>query len=63
MQQFNKRVGTRFRQWVRRVLKAYLTRGYALNEKQLQEQHQKLSDQGDCLLLEPDLANRHCLNV
>jgi len=40
----NSKQGTRFRQWATRVLKKYLTRGYALNEKLLQEQNRRLTD-------------------
>ncbi|OIO71043.1 MAG: cytochrome C biogenesis protein CycH [Zetaproteobacteria bacterium CG_4_9_14_3_um_filter_53_7] len=50
---------TRFRQWANRVLKEYLTRGYALNEKTLQEQNQKLSDlRNTVALLENTLAHQ-----
>jgi len=51
--------GTRFRQWANQVLKEYLTRGYALNEKKLQEQNQKLSDlRNTVALLEQTLAHQ-----
>lgn len=33
--------GTQFRIWANKVLKEYLTKGYALNEKRLQEQKQQ----------------------
>jgi len=36
--------GTQFRIWANRVLKEYLTRGYALNENRLKEQHAKMAD-------------------
>jgi len=50
---------TRFRQWASRVLKEYLTRGYALNEKQLQEQNRKLSGlRATITLLEQTLAHQ-----
>ncbi|MDQ6970969.1 MAG: RhuM family protein [Mariprofundus sp.] len=50
---------THFRQWANRVLKDYLTRGYALNEKQLREQNQKLSDlRATVSLLEHTLAHQ-----
>jgi len=39
---------TRFRQWANGVLKGYLTRGYALNEKWLKEQQVKMSDLRIC---------------
>jgi len=55
----NSKQGTRFRQWASRVLKDYLTRGYALNEKRLQEQNQKLMDLRDTVaLLEKTVAHQ-----
>ncbi len=51
--------GTQFRIWANRILKEYLTRGYALNEKQLQEQNQKLGDLRNTVdLLEKTLAHQ-----
>jgi prophage maintenance system killer protein len=38
------RRGTQFRIWANRVLKDYLTKGYAIDRKRLQEQSQQLSD-------------------
>jgi len=50
---------TRFRQWANRVLKEYLTRGYSLNEKLLQEQNRCLSDLRDTVaLIEQTLAHQ-----
>ncbi|HCS12765.1 MAG: cytochrome C biogenesis protein CycH [Zetaproteobacteria bacterium CG06_land_8_20_14_3_00_59_53] len=50
---------TRFRQWANRVLKDYLTRGYALDERRLQEQNRKLNDLRNTLaLLEQTLAHQ-----
>ncbi|MBL4775512.1 MAG: virulence protein RhuM/Fic/DOC family protein [Mariprofundus sp.] len=50
---------TRFRQWASRVLKEYLTRGYALNEKRLKEQHAKMADlRATVSLLEQTLAHQ-----
>jgi len=40
----NSKQGTRFRQWANRVLKEYLTRGYAVNEKLLKEQQARMND-------------------
>jgi len=55
----NSKQGTRFRQWANRVLNDYLTRGYALNEKRLQEQNQKLNDlRNTVALLEHTLAHQ-----
>lgn len=36
--------GTQFRIWANKVLKEYLTKGYALNEKRLQEKSQQFED-------------------
>jgi len=44
----NSKQGTRFRIWANQVLKDYLTRGYALNEKRLKEQQVKMSDLRIC---------------
>jgi len=50
---------TRFRQWSNGVLKDYLTEGYALNEKRLQDQNQKLNDlRNTVALLEHTLAHQ-----
>jgi len=50
---------TRFRQWANRVLKDYLTRGYALNEKRLNKQSRRLADLRDTVaLLENTLAHQ-----
>jgi len=50
---------TRFRQWANRILKEYLTRGYALNEKRPHEQNQKLADLHRTVsLLEQTLAHQ-----
>ncbi len=50
---------TRFRQWASRVLKDYLTRGYALNEKRLKEQQAKMADlRATVTLLEQTLAHQ-----
>jgi len=50
---------TRFRQWANRVLKEYLSRGYAINEKCLQEHRSRLNDLRDTVaLLENTLAHQ-----
>jgi len=55
----NSKQGTRFRQWANRVLNDYLTRGYALNEKRLQEQNKKLMELRDTVaLLEKTVAHQ-----
>jgi len=55
----NSKQGTRFRIWANRVLKEYLTRGYALNEKRLKEQQAKMSDlRNTVALLEKTLAHQ-----
>jgi len=51
--------GTQFRIWANGVLKDYLTRGYALDEKRLQEQNQKLADlRSTVALLKQTLAHQ-----
>jgi len=51
--------GTQFRVWANKILKDYLLRGYALNEKRLQEQNQKLNDlRNTVALLEQTLAHQ-----
>jgi len=51
--------GTQFRQWANKILKDYLTRGYALNEKRLQEQNKKLMALRDTVaLLEKTVAHQ-----
>ena len=40
----NSKRGTQFRVWANRVLKDYLVKGYALNEKRLKEQSEKVKD-------------------
>jgi len=55
----NSKQGTRFRQWANGVLNDYLTQGFTLNEKHLQEQNQKLSDlRSTVALLEQTLAHQ-----
>jgi len=55
----NSKQGTRFRQWANRVLKEYLSRGYAINEKRLKEQQAKMGDLRNTIaLLEKTLANQ-----
>ncbi len=50
---------TRFRQWANQVLKEYLTRGYAINEKRLKEQQAKMSDlRNTVALLEKTLEHQ-----
>jgi len=45
--------------WANKILKDYLLRGYALNEKRLQEQNQKLNDlRNTVALLEQTLAHQ-----
>jgi len=40
----NSKRGTQFRVWANRVLKDYLVKGYALNEKRLKEQSEKVKE-------------------
>ena len=39
----NSKIGTQFRIWANNILKEYLIKGYALNEKKLVEQAQQLT--------------------
>src|ERR1044072_467187 len=40
----NSKRGTQFRIWANKVLKDYLTKGYAVNEKRLREQSRQLEE-------------------
>lgn len=50
--------GTQFRIWAGQVLKDYLTKGYALDRKRLQEQSRQLEDLKNAVLLLGDIARR-----
>jgi hypothetical protein len=39
----NSKRGTQFRIWATQTLKDHLVKGYTINEKRLQEQHQPLA--------------------
>lgn len=47
----NLKLGTQFRIWANKILKDYLTKGYALNDKKLKEQAEQLHSLKQTLLL------------
>ncbi|THU41191.1 cytochrome C biogenesis protein CycH [Niastella caeni] len=51
--------GTQFRIWANRVLKEYLVKGYALNEKRLQEQSRQLDDLKQAVKLLGNVVGNH----
>jgi prophage maintenance system killer protein len=53
--------GTQFRIWANKVLKDYLIQGYALNEKRLKEQSEKIKDIEKTLLLFSKVAEKYQL--
>jgi len=59
----NSKKGTQFRIWASNILKSYLTKGYALNQKKLQEQQEKLTDLKQAITLSSRLAQRELLST
>jgi len=53
--------GTQFRIWANKVLKEYLVRGYALNEKRLKEQNEKVKELEKSLEVFKRVAESHQL--
>jgi prophage maintenance system killer protein len=51
--------GTQFRIWANRVLKDYLTKGYAINEKRLQEQSRQLEELKQTVKLLGNVISTH----
>jgi hypothetical protein len=51
--------GTQFRIWANRILKDYLTKGYAINEKRLQEQYRQLEELKQTVKLLGNVINTH----
>ena len=51
--------GTQFRVWANRVLKDYLTKGYAINEKRLQEQSRQLEELRQTVKLLGNVISTH----
>jgi len=55
----NSKRGTQFRIWANRVLKEYLTKGYSINEKRLQEQSRQLEELKQTVKLLGNVINTH----
>lgn len=55
--------GTQFRIWANNVLKDYLVRGYALNEKRLQEQLQRFENLKQSIRLIENIARHKALSI
>jgi prophage maintenance system killer protein len=55
--------GTQFRIWANNVLKDYLVRGYALNEKRLQEQLQRFDSLRQSIRLIENIARNKMLSI
>lgn len=53
--------GTQFRMWANTVLKQYLVQGYALNERKLQAEHEKLNDLKRAIVLSSRLLHNQAL--
>lgn len=56
------KLGTQFRIWAHNILKQYLLQGYALNEKKLQEQQEKLQDLKQAIALSSRLVHNKALS-
>lgn len=56
------KLGTQFRIWANNILKQYLLQGYALNEKKLQEQQEKLQDLKQAIALSSRLVHHKALS-
>lgn len=54
--------GTQFRIWANKILKDYLTKGYALNEKRLQDQQQQFTQLRQTVKLLGKVADTHPLS-
>jgi len=55
--------GTQFRVWANKVLKEYLIKGYALNEKLLEQQKEKLIDLNKAIKLISSIAKHELLSM
>lgn len=58
----NSKQGTQFRIWANKVLKDYLMRGYALNEKRLKEQQEQLEQLKNTVKLLGNVLDTQALN-
>jgi len=59
----NSKKGTQFRMWASHILKQYLVQGYALNEKKLQAQQDKLADLKQAIILSSRLFHQKNLTA
>jgi len=59
----NSKRGTQFRIWANNVLKEYLVKGYALNEKRLQEQMQRFESLKQSIRLIENIAQHKALSI
>ncbi|WP_348225722.1 RhuM family protein [Nitrosomonas sp. Is79A3] len=59
----NSKKGTQFRIWASNILKRYLVQGYALNEKKLQAQQDKLADLKQAIALSSRLFQKEPLSA
>ena len=59
----NSKKGTQFRIWASNILKRYLAQGYALNEKKLQAQQDKLADLKQAIALSSRLFQKEPLSA
>jgi hypothetical protein len=57
----NSKKGTQFRIWASNVLKQYLVQGYALNERKLQAEQEKLNDLKRAIALSSRLLHNRAL--
>ena len=59
----NSKRGTQFRIWANNILKEYLVKGYALNEKRLQEQLQRFESLKQSIRLIEDVTRHKVLSI
>src|SRR5690606_15331777 len=57
----NSKKGTQFRIWANNILKQYLAQGYALNERKLQAEQEKLNDLKRAIALSSRLLHNQAL--
>ena len=57
----NSKRGTQFRIWANKILKDYLVKGYAVNEKRLQEKSQQLTELKEIIALQEKIVSEYNL--
>ncbi len=57
----NSKRGTQFRIWANKVLKDYLVKGYAINEKRLQEKSQQLAELKEIIALQEKIVSEYSI--